>query len=94
MKVYGVLPAAGKGTRFGTELPKQYQLLGGKPVLEHSISNLLDSYDLSGFWVALNPNDRNWQSLDDRIRSVVHLVEGGTARADSCLLYTSDAADE
>lgn len=86
MKVFGVLPAAGKGTRFGTELPKQYQLLAGKPVLEHSISKLLESYELSGFWVALNAADANWQQLNSDIRASVHVVDGGTERADSVRL--------
>lgn len=86
MKIYGVLPAAGTGSRFGTELPKQYQLLAGKPVLEHSISRLLDSYELSGFWVALNTADSNWQSLNSEIRNVVTVVDGGAERADSVRL--------
>ena len=86
MKVYGVLPAAGKGKRFGTELPKQYQLLAGKPVLEHSISRLLASFDLSGFWVALGAEDIHWDSIDPQVRSAVHRVDGGTERADSVRL--------
>jgi len=86
MKVYGVVPAAGSGKRFGTALPKQYQLLAGKPVLEHSISRLIASFDLSGFWVALGADDINWDALDPQIRAAVHRVEGGTERADSVRL--------
>ena len=39
MKRYLIVVAGGKGTRMGGEMPKQFQLLGGKPLvmvtLEH-----------------------------------------------------------
>ena len=33
---WAVVPAAGRGTRFGAETPKQYLMLAGRPVIEHS----------------------------------------------------------
>ncbi len=33
VRVYAIIPAAGRGTRMGTETPKQYSLLGGRPLL-------------------------------------------------------------
>ena len=34
---YAIIVAGGKGLRMGTELPKQFLLLRGKPVLMHTI---------------------------------------------------------
>jgi len=33
-----LIVAAGRGSRFGGPLPKQYALLGGDPVLRHSLA--------------------------------------------------------
>lgn len=38
--IHIVIVAAGKGNRFGSDLPKQFCLLGNRPVLLHTISNL------------------------------------------------------
>jgi len=37
MKTYALLLAGGKGLRMGAELPKQFLLLAGKPVLMHTL---------------------------------------------------------
>jgi 2-C-methyl-D-erythritol 4-phosphate cytidylyltransferase/2-C-methyl-D-erythritol 2,4-cyclodiphosphate synthase len=36
-KIGVIIVAGGSGSRFGAEIPKQYMLLAGKPVLQHSI---------------------------------------------------------
>ncbi|HEU4575403.1 MAG TPA: 2-C-methyl-D-erythritol 4-phosphate cytidylyltransferase [Chitinophagaceae bacterium] len=38
MEKYAVIVAGGKGTRMGNEIPKQFLLLKGKPVLWHTIN--------------------------------------------------------
>lgn len=40
--ILNIVVAGGSGHRFGSSLPKQFHLLGGKPVLVHSIERLLD----------------------------------------------------
>ena len=39
-KVVALVVAAGSGSRAGDPLPKQYRMLGGKPLLAHAIENL------------------------------------------------------
>ena len=39
-KVHALIVAAGKGSRFGGELPKQYLMIGGQTVLAHSMDAL------------------------------------------------------
>ena len=36
MKLAAILVAAGTGTRFGAEMPKQFLMLAGKPVIRHA----------------------------------------------------------
>ena len=42
MRIAAVLVAAGSGTRFGAETPKQFLSLGGKPVLRHAAETLVE----------------------------------------------------
>ena len=39
MKKYIIIVAGGKGLRMGTDLPKQFMLLAGRPVLMHTLDN-------------------------------------------------------
>ena len=40
MRIAAILVAAGSGSRFGAETPKQYLLLAGKPVIRHAAEAL------------------------------------------------------
>ena len=37
MKVGAIIPAAGRGTRIGAAVPKQFLELQGKPLLHHTL---------------------------------------------------------
>ncbi|MEP6582655.1 MAG: 2-C-methyl-D-erythritol 4-phosphate cytidylyltransferase [Ginsengibacter sp.] len=45
MKKIAVIVAGGKGTRMNSELPKQFMLLKGKPILYYTIRAFLNAYD-------------------------------------------------
>ena len=45
MKKYAIIVAGGTGTRMGANLPKQFMLLKGKPVLYYTINTFLKAYD-------------------------------------------------
>jgi 2-C-methyl-D-erythritol 4-phosphate cytidylyltransferase len=45
VKKYAVIVAGGTGSRLGGSLPKQFQLIGGKPVLYYTINVFLNAYD-------------------------------------------------
>ena len=82
---WAVIPAAGTGLRFGHKKPKQYQLLAGSTVIEHSINCLLRYSPTIEVTVAIAENDSFFDSLpvakDPRVASVV----GGTTRSASVL---------
>ena len=45
MKNITIIVAGGSGTRFGAELPKQFLLLNGKPVLQHTLEAFASASD-------------------------------------------------
>src|SRR5438874_1569627 len=45
-RYFGLVPAAGSGSRFGSDVLKQYSPLAGKPMLHHSIARLLATPEL------------------------------------------------
>ena len=78
--------AAGRGTRFGGTLPKQYLPLGGATVLRHAIAAFAAHPRIDGVLVAIRPEDR---ALYDAAVAALDLpppVAGGTERQDSVRL--------
>ncbi|ULJ60581.1 2-C-methyl-D-erythritol 4-phosphate cytidylyltransferase [Wielerella bovis] len=78
-----LLPAAGVGSRFGANIPKQYARLLNKPVLQHTIDLFAANPRISQIAVVVSPNDE-W--FDDCIalppQAAVYRV-GGNSRAES-----------
>ena len=44
MKKYAIIVAAGSGIRMGTDVPKQFLPLAGKPLIYHTVKAFLHSY--------------------------------------------------
>ena len=61
---YAIVPAAGSGSRFGSEVPKQYLELAGKPLIYHTIKALCRCPRIERVWVILSPDDGWWQAYD------------------------------
>ena len=40
-KIYGIFVAGGSGTRMGGEVPKQFLMLDGRPILQRTIEGFL-----------------------------------------------------
>lgn len=82
---WGVVPAAGIGSRMGAEVPKQYLPLAGSTVLEQTLHNMLGWGMLKGITVALHPADAWWQALALAANPLIDTVTGGEQRCDSVL---------
>ena len=57
MRVAALIVAAGRGTRAGGAIPKQYQSLGGLPVLQRTLAAFAGHPRVSTVAVVLNPED-------------------------------------
>lgn len=83
--VWAVVPAAGKGSRFGGGTPKQYLALAGKPLVQHALEAVLDHPRVAGVVVALAADDLHWPGWDTLRGKPVLSCTGGAERADSVL---------
>jgi 2-C-methyl-D-erythritol 4-phosphate cytidylyltransferase/2-C-methyl-D-erythritol 2,4-cyclodiphosphate synthase len=83
---FALIVAAGRGSRFGGSLPKQYLGLGGTTVLRHAAAAFATHPRVTGVLVAIRPEDRK---LFDQALSGLSLlppVPGGAERQDSVRL--------
>ncbi|GAB1380301.1 bifunctional 2-C-methyl-D-erythritol 4-phosphate cytidylyltransferase/2-C-methyl-D-erythritol 2,4-cyclodiphosphate synthase [Pararhodobacter aggregans] len=72
-----ILVAAGRGSRMGGGLPKQWRLLAGQPVLAHTVA-AFRAAGLERILLVIHPEDRaRAEALG------LPLVEGGASRSDS-----------
>lgn len=81
---FGGILAGGSGTRMGkTDLPKQFLLLGEKPIIIHTIEQFLISTNIDEIIVAV---PQNWVSYTEDIikkycdNPKIHIIQGGTTR--------------
>lgn len=56
-KLWALVPCAGTGSRAGGEGPKQYQLIAGLPMVEHTLQALHAVAELHGIVVVTAPSD-------------------------------------
>ena len=82
---WAVMPAAGRGSRLGGEVPKQYLTLAGRPMIEHSLRALLGHPEVDGVMVALAPDDPWWAGWRHMENKPIYTCIGGAERADSVL---------
>jgi len=80
---YALVPAAGSGSRFGGELPKQYLMLQGKPLLQHALDRLLAQFPLARLYVVLAPDDELFEAMITVTSNVIVLRCGGRTRGAS-----------
>lgn len=80
---WAIVPAAGHGSRFGADVPKQYTPLLGRPIVSWSLSSLLAESRLSGVMVALSPGDERWSLLPEAADLRIRTCRGGERREQS-----------
>ena len=82
---YAIVPAAGSGSRFGSEKPKQYLDLIGRPLIFHTLKALTACPDIERVWVVLAPDDPWWPRFDwSELGPKLETVRcGGATRAES-----------
>ena len=88
-----LIVAAGRGSRVGGDVPKQYRDLSGAPVLRHSLAVFRAHPRVSAVRAVIHPDDR---ALYDRAASGFELltpVNGGASRQDSVRLGLESLAE-
>ena len=83
---FAVIPAAGTGSRFRAETPKQYLSLNGTPLIRHTLQALLRDNRIDRIVVLLAPDDTVWDEgclPQDAGERICIVREGGATRAES-----------
>ena len=78
MTTAAIIVAAGRGTRAGGDLPKQWQTLAGKSVVAHSIAAFAGLVDR--IILVIHPDDHAYAA---ELRVGAQIVEGGSTRDQS-----------
>ncbi|MGB6483023.1 MAG: 2-C-methyl-D-erythritol 4-phosphate cytidylyltransferase [Candidatus Acidiferrales bacterium] len=85
-RIAAILPAAGLGTRMGSEVPKQFLELDGVPIVLLTLRRLLECQAMSEFFIATRGEEADsleqWLSKE-KLGSAVHVVRGGETRQQS-----------
>lgn len=59
-KKYAIIVAGGSGSRMGSDIPKQFISIGGKPLLRHTIEKFLSLSFPVGIIVVVNQEWKQW----------------------------------
>jgi len=92
--VWCIVPAAGRGARFGDAVPKQYHEVADAPVLMHTLRALLSHPGVKGVMVALSGDDGHWPGWREIEDKPVLTCTGGASRADSVLAALAALPDD
>lgn len=93
-KIAVLIVAAGRGKRFGSELPKQYMDLGGRPILRHSLARFCAHPDIAHVRAVIHPDDRDlYDAAALDLATLLPPVLGGAERQDSVRLGLESLVD-
>jgi 2-C-methyl-D-erythritol 4-phosphate cytidylyltransferase len=98
-KIVAIIPASGKGSRFGTSVPKQLHKIGNKLVIFKTLE-IFDLNDIQKIYLTVNENIlKNLLPLEKNINNKVEiLLAGGKTRSETILntldRLANDLADD
>lgn len=97
MKIYALILAAGTGTRFSNEEPKQFIRIAGKTVLEHTIE-IFEKNDLIDEIVVVTlPSHKKIIKkiiIKNNYKKIKKLLNGGNSRKESSFVGIDSIKDE
>ncbi len=83
--LWAVVPAAGRGSRFGGPVPKQYLAAAGRPLMAYALEALAAHPAVAGIMVALSADDPDWPGWSEVGGKPLLTCVGGDSRAASVL---------
>jgi 2-C-methyl-D-erythritol 4-phosphate cytidylyltransferase len=93
MKTTAIIVAAGSGSRFNSETPKQFLEINGRPVVEHTIRRFESAPSIDAIVLVLA--DDRVDSIDtEQFNKVRAVVGGGATRSQSVLNGLNAVSDE
>ena len=84
-KISLILAAAGLGTRFSSEIPKQYFKIDNQTILEKTLNIFRNISAIKKIVIPLHKNDKEFKQLDLPDGLNIATVTGGETRAESVL---------
>jgi 2-C-methyl-D-erythritol 4-phosphate cytidylyltransferase len=84
-RIWFVIAAAGRASRYGGAVPKPYLRIAGRTLLEHGLRVLSSVAGIAGGVAVLASGDRRFERLPPSVRRRVVAVAGGATRATSVL---------
>tara|TARA_R110002126_G_scaffold13118_2_gene56419 strand:+ start:112000 stop:113205 length:1206 start_codon:yes stop_codon:yes gene_type:complete len=87
-KFHVIIVAAGSGSRFGDNTPKQYCALNGKPIIRYCLESFLSCEACQAVYIAINPQhkpllDKALSGLPQSALDKITAINGGAERYDS-----------
>lgn len=84
-RLHALIPCAGSGSRAGTEVPKQYRPVAGRPLVVHTLAAFAQVPRLASVLVVVAPGDDTLARLEGLPAQVQVADCGGPTRAASVL---------
>jgi len=98
MKTVAIILAAGSGKRFGSETPKQFLKVSGKPLLAHTIQRFEDTDEVDEIFVVAA--EMQMEFVREKIiemncfAKVTRVIAGGATRAESTRNALAELPDD
>lgn len=86
MRIAAILPAAGLGTRMGSEVPKQFLEIEGTPIVLLTLRRLAESRSISEFFISTRTEELGafeQRLAGEKLGAPVRIVKGGETRQQS-----------
>lgn len=96
LKNYGIILASGTGTRYKSDVPKQFVKIAGKTVLEHTLDIFEHTHYIDYIIIVITPEYRQIAEeilLKNKYKKIIKLLNGGETRKESSFIGISSIED-
>ena len=97
LKNYGIILASGTGSRYNSDIPKQFVKIAGKTVLEHTLDVFENSLYIDEIILVITPDYRHVAEgilLKNNYKKISKLLNGGETRKESSSIAIHSIEDE
>jgi len=85
-KFHVIIPAAGNGSRMGSQIPKQYLPLLGRPMIEQTLRVFSSCERIASIAVVLGADDKDWDAANIQLSANAQVYRcGGDTRTQTVL---------